>query len=773
MPLQKLTLKPGVNRENTRYTNEGGWYESDKVRFRQGTPEKIGGWQRISAATFIGVCRSLWNWVTLTGQNLLGIGTSSKFYVENGGAYYDITPIRAEVTLTNPFTTNTTTNSGGQTTVVVTDALGGFVNGDYVTFYGGSAVGGVTVSGEYQITFLTSTTYSIRVTGTASSSTTGGGTVYAVYQVTTGSTTYVPAVGWGAGAMGSGGWGIGSPVVISTVGTRIWNQMNWGQNLVYGPRNGPLYYWDASIGYLGTTQVSFTLASPTVVSYVTNSLTLLEGTPLTFYTTGALPTGLLPGTTYYVKYLTSSTFNLTSNYVVMTASCASTVLTVSAVTSGTLAVGMTVYYYSGGSYVSLGTISSFGTGTGGAGTYNMSVGGTVSSGPMTAGTLVNTSSTGSGSQYISPRGVPLTSLAGSDGYAPLAQATFTISDASRFLLVFGTNDYGSTVFDPMLVRWSDQESLTTWYPAVTNQAGSVRLSHGSQIVTTLQSRQEIVVWTDSSLYSFQYLGPPYVWGTQLLADNISIIGPNAAAMASGISYWMGVDKFYKYDGRVQTLRCDLRQFIYSDINLLQSEQVFASTNEGFNEVWFFYCSESSNTVDKYVVYNYLEDNWYYGSMARTAWLDTGLRDYPLAATYTYNIVQHEYGVDDNETGTTLPITASITSSQYDIGDGHNFAFVYRMIPDLTFRGSTAGTTPAVTMYLQGLNNSGSGITQSGNAAVTNSGVAPAVINVDQFTGQVYIRIRGRQMQMQITSNIIGVQWQLGSPRIDIRPDGRR
>jgi len=236
---------------------------------------------------------------------------------------------------------------------------------------------------------------------------------------------------------------------------------------------------------------------------------------------------------------------------------------------------------------------------------------------------------------------------------------------------------------------------------------------------------------------------------------------------------MGVDKFYKYDGRTQTLRCDLRQYIYNDINLTQSEQVFGSTNEGFNEVWWFYCSANSNTVDKYVIYNYLEDNWYYGSMARTAWLDTGLRNFPIAATYSYNIVEHENGVDD---GTTIPATAissSITSSQYDIGDGHNFAFVYRMIPDLTFRGSTTGTTPQVTMYLQGLNNSGSGITQSGNADVVNTGAITSTVNVDQFTGQVYIRVRGRQMQMKITSNTLGTQWQLGSPRIDIRPDGRR
>jgi hypothetical protein len=765
MPLQKLTLKPGVNRENTRYTNEGGWYESDKVRFRQGTPEKIGGWQRISAFTFLGVCRSLWNWITLAGQNLLGVGTSEKFYIENGGAYYDITPIRAEVTLTNPFTTINLS-----TTVTVTDALGGFVNGDYVTFYGGSAVGGVTVSGEYQITYLTSTTYTISVTSTATSSTTGGGTVYAVYQVTTGSTTYTPAVGWGASSWSSGGWGIGSAVVIAAAGLRIWNQLNWGQNLVYGPRNGPLYYWDAAIGYEDLT-VTITNASPSVVTCGLASLA--EGTPITLSTTDALPTGLLPGITYYVKYITSTTFNLMSNYVVLTASCSSTTLTVTAVTSGTLAVGMTVYYYSSGSYISLGTISSFGTGTGGVGTYNVTVGGTVSSGAMSAGTIINTSSAGSGTQSISPRGVLLSSLAGSDGYAPSAQSTFTISDASRFLLVFGTNDYGNTVIDPMLIRWSDQESLTTWLPAVTNQAGSVRLSHGSEIVTTLQSRQEIIVWTDSSLYSLQYLGPPYVWGTQLLADNISIIGPNAAAMASGVSYWMGVDKFYKYDGRVQTLRCDLLRYVYTDINRQQALQVFASTNEGFNEVWFFYCSSSSAVIDKYVIYNYTEDIWQYGTMGRTAWLDTSLRDYPLAATYSYNIVEHENGVNDGVSSPATAIAASITSSQFDIGDGHNMAFVYRMLPDLTFSGSTEGTTPAVTMYLQGLNNSGSGITQTGNAGVTHTGPVPAAINVDEFTGQLYIRVRGRQMQMKITSNTLGTQWQLGAPRIDIRPDGRR
>lgn len=782
MPLQKLTLKPGVNRENTRYTNEGGWYESDKVRFRQGTPEKIGGWKRISGYTFLGICRSLWNWVTLAGENLLGVGTSSKFYIENGGAYYDITPIRIENTLINPFSTNSATNSGGKTTVIVTDVNGLFNNGDYVTFYNSSAVGGVTPLGEYQLTFLSSTTYSILVTGTATTVAAGGGTVYAVYQVSTGSITYTPQVGWGAGAWNQGLWGIPLSLGYARTSLRIWNQVNWGQNLVFGPRIGPLYYWDASIGWEDLILDSISIASPCVVTCTFSTLT--EGLPITLTTTDRLPTGLLPGVVYHVRYLTSSTFNLMSGYVVLTASCASTVLTVTAVTSGALLVGMTVSYYSGGAYVSLGTISSFGTGTGGVGTYNLSVGGTVASSAMNAGTIINTSGTQAGTQYVSSRGVTLSDLPGSDGYAPIVQETFTVSDASRFVLVFGTNDYGSTELDPLLIRWSAQESLTVWFPQITNQAGYVRLSHGSYIVTVLQSRQEIVVWTDSSVYSMQYIGPPYVWSTQLLADNVSIVGPNAAAMASGVSYWMGTDKFYKYDGRVQTLRCDLRQYIYGDINLQQRQQFFANTNEGFNEVWFFYCSITGpngtgtvalpNTeVDRYVIYNYLEDAWYYGGMQRTAWLDTGLRNYPVAATYSYNIVEHENGVDDEVSLPATAITATITSSQYDIGDGHNFAFIYRMLPDLSFAGSTAGTTPSVTMYLQGLDNSGSGVTQSGDAAVSYTGPAPSVINVNEFTGQVYIRLRGRQMQMKITSNTLGTQWQLGAPRIDMRPDGRR
>ena len=699
MPLQKITLKPGVNRENTRYTNEGGYYESNLVRFRQGTPEKIGGWAQISAATFLGVCRSLWNWVTLISQNLMGIGTNLKYYIENGGAYYDITPIRAEVTLTNPFTTVATSKI-----VTVADSAKGYNNGDFVTFTGATSVGGLTISGEYQITAISgASSYTITAATAASSGATGGGTVYAVYQINTGPSYAVPNTGWGAGPWGSGTWGNGT---ITTDALRIWNANNFGQDLLYGPRGGALYYWNANIGTIATT-ATITIASPAVVTAVLN---LADQTAIQFQTTGALPTGLTVGTTYYTKYLTATTFNLS-------------------LTPG--------------------------------------------------GAAINTSGTQSGVTGISPRGIPVTSLAGATS-VPAIQNYFLISDASRFVILFGTNDYLSDTFDPMLVRWSDQESYTSWAPAITNQAGSVRLSHGSKIVTALQSRQEIVIWTDSTLYSLQYLGPPYVWGSQLLADNVSIAGPNAMALAANVVYWMGVDKFYKYDGRVQTLRCDLRQFIYDDINELQFDQVYSSTNEGFNEVWWFYCTKNSTVIDRYVAYNYVEDVWYYGSMGRTAWIDTGLRNYPVAATYANNLVNHEYGVDDNVTGTPTAMSSSITTSQFDIGDGNNFAFIWRMLPDLTFRGSTDGTTPSLTMQLQPLQNSGSGynnpISVGGTSADGTQAVAATQtypIDLDTFTGQLNIRVRGRQMSMRIACNTLGTQWQLGSPRIDLRADGRR
>jgi len=345
-------------------------------------------------------------------------------------------------------------------------------------------------------------------------------------------------------------------------------------------------------------------------------------------------------------------------------------------------------------------------------------------------------------------------------------------------LVFGTNDYGQTYLDPMLIRWSDQEDPYTWSPEATNQAGSLRLSHGSSIITAVQSRQEIVVFTDSSIYSLQYVGPPYVWTAQLIADNVSIIGPNAVTIASGVVYWMAVDKFYKYDGRVQTLNCDLRRYIVDDFNTLQAQQVYCSTNEGFNEVWWFYCSADSNFSDRYVVYNYSENIWYYGDIGRSAWLDSGLLPLPIAATYDNELVQHEDGVDSYVLGNLNALPAYISSSEFDIGDGHNFGFVWRVLPDLTFTGSSAiagqpGSgipTPNTTMTIYPMQNSGSGTGNAVNGTVTKGS---AYVITEEYTGTIFTRARGRQMIFKMASTDVGTTWQLGAPRLDIRPDGRR
>ena len=696
MPLQKVVFKPGVNRENTRYNNEGGWYESDKVRFRQGTPEKIGGWTQYSTQTYLGVCRLLWNWVDLSNTVYLAVGTNLKFYLTTGNAYYDITPIRSTVTLpNNPLATDTTTNSGGKTTITVTTtaAHGALVN-DFVTISGATAVAGVTVSGEYQITNIPSaTTFKISVTGTAASSTSGGGaSVTAAFQVNTGPAFQVPYSGWGAGAWGQYGttWGNGG---TSNANIQLWNAYNFGENLLFGPRGGGLYYWKASSGTgtrgvllsgLGGT-VTFTNASPTVVTF---TIPLTEGTAVQFNTTGSMPTGVTAGATYYLFNVQGVTANLLDS----------------------------------------------------------------------TGAVVNTSSTGSAC-YISN----LVDV-------PVKQDYIIVSDTSRFAIVFGCNDYGSTTLDPMLIRWSDQENPYEWTPDATNQAGSIRLSHGSQIQTAIQTRQEIVIFTDQALYSMQYVGAPYYWKTQLLGDNISIMGQNAAALASGIVYWMGKEKFYTYDGRVQTLDCDLRKFVFNNLNQSQNQQVYASTVEAFNEVWWFYCTGTNTSPDSYVVYNYLEKVWYYGTMGRTAWIDSGLYVSPIGATVNNRLVFQESGVDDNETGTAAPIDAYISSSEFDIGDGHNFAFVWRVLPDLTFEGSTSGTTPEATMTLYPMYNSGSGTNNARSNGVQSINLSA---NPETFTGEVYTRVRGRQLIIKMESNKVGTTWQLGAPRLDIRPDGRR
>lgn len=614
MPVRKIPFRPGIITEVTAYSAEGGWYAGRNIRFRRGFPEKIGGWERVSANQYLGICRSLHNWATLGGQNLMAAGTNLKMYIERGGDYFDITPVRETANLTDPFNTVDTDE-----TVTVTDVGHGARTGDFVTFSGASAVGGLTLNGEYQLTRVDDNTYTIEAATPATSTASGGGSVTAAYQVNVGSPISIPITGFGAGAYGSGPWGDGS-VTTGNLGT--WTQSNFGEDLVFCPRNGPLGYWDASVG-------------------------------------------------------------------------------------------------------------------------------------------------------VSARGTLLKDDGGASD-VPVAAFMVGVAPQQRFVIAFATNPIGSSLIDPMLVRWSDQEDAVNWTPSATTQAGDYRLSVGSEIVAYVQARQEILIWTDSAVFSMQYVGAPDVWAFQLVGDNISIVGQNAVAYANGVAYWMGQDAFYRYDGTVTPLPCDVRRYIFDDFNRDQQPQTCAGTNEAFNEVWWFYCSAGSEEIDRHVIYNYADNTWYFGDIPRTAWLDSNIRKYPYAATYDQVLVQHEKGIDDATGSPAIGVPSFIESAPFDLDDGDQFMLTHMVLPDLTFQGSTAGS-PTVTFTLKAMKNSGSGYNNplSAGGIASDSVIRTASVTPEEYTGQIYLRVRGRQAVLRVESDAAGVMWQLGSIRIDMRPFGRR
>jgi hypothetical protein len=647
MALLKLQLRPGVNREGTALSNEGTWYEMDKVRFRFGYPQKIGGWVLDEGQTtaalappagaFWGTARSLFNWSTLAGNNLLGIGTHLKFYIQQSvnGNLYDVTPLRQ----TTAVAANAFTTTNGSAVVVCNVTSHGASDGDFVTISGvGGAINGIPAAAlntEFRLTYIDANSFSITASAPATSSGTTGAATFAM-QLTIGLATYSALAGWGAGGWGgvttgssSTGWG---DAAASGVGVqmRLWSQSNFGENLILNPRGGGIYLWQ-----VGASLSTFDRAE------------LLSSTSSGDYQTDA--------------------------------DCPST--------------------------------------------CNM----------------------------------------------------VAVSDASRFVIAFGCNDYSASEMDPMLIRWSDQEDYTTWTPATDNQAGSYRLSLGSTIVAQQQTRQEILVLTDAAAYSMQYQGYPYFWGFNLLASNISVAGPNAMATATDTTYWMGVDKFYAYNGRVSTLPCPLSGYVFGDINMTQSYQFFAGTNEGFNEVWFFYCSADYTTVDRYVIFNYVENAWSYGSLARTAWLDSALREFPMAAGYSGQLIYHESGVDDGTTSPASAIEAYVQTGDMDLGDGDHVVFASRILPDINFNGSTVNA-PSATLTVMPRRNPGAPYYPDETAqAVTSEQNYQTQRNytVQEFTQIVHIRARGRVMALRIASDGLGVQWQLGNPRIELRQDGKR
>jgi hypothetical protein len=714
MPLQKLQFRPGVNREGTTLANEGGWYDCDKVRFRSGFPEKIGGWAALSYNTFLGTCRSLWNWVTLKSANLLGVGTNLKFYIENGGAYYDITPIRLNTTNTTTFAA---TNGSVVITVVDTGASG-IQAGDFVTFSSAVSLGGnitaTVLNSEFQIqSVLSGTSYTITspIAANASDVGNGGSATDAAYQLNTG-----PA--------------------INTVGTG-WGVSPWG-GYIDGTSSSTLN------GGIDNVVTTITVASTS--TFTATGGILIDSEYITY--TGKTATDF----TGCVRGANGTTAASHSNGALVVQSTNFSGWGVAFAGASTVPVQLRLW-----SQANFGEILLFNP-RGGA-LYDWAPGSGVTPAYSTRGTVV------------------------SGTYTPSLVNEILVSDQSRIVICFGCNDpsgtYATTALDPMQIRWSAQESYTVWEPLPTNQAGDQRLSHGSQIIGALQTRQEINVWTDAAIYAMQYIGPPLVWQITLLADNISIASQNAMATASGVVYWMGVDKFYIYSGRVETLPCSVRTYIFNDINREQFGQIQAGTSEGYSEVWWFYCSANSDVIDRYVIFNYLDRVWYYGALDRTAWLDSPLRPFPIAATSGNLLVYHEAAVDDGSTNPPSPISCYVQSSDFDINDGHNYGFVWRIIPDITFDGSnTTGATtvnPAVQFTVRPRQNPGSGygVSPSPTVKSAQSYAGQTTYTVQQFTEIVYSRIRGRQMAFKVSSDTLGTQWQLGVPRIDVRPDGRQ
>ena len=630
MPLTKLQFRPGINRDVTNYSNEGGWFDGDKVRFRFGFPEKIGGWEKQSPTSFLGLCRALHPWVSLSNELYLGVGTSSKYYIERGGGFNDITPIRSTTAAGDV----TFAATDGSSTLTVTDTAHGAVTGDFVTFSGAVSLGGqitaAILNQEYQIdSIVDSDNYTIiaravasvaditvngqytptPVLADASDSGDGGAAVVGSYQINVGLDTAVFGTGWGVGTWSRGAWGSASNQPIVTSQLRLWSHDNFGEDLLMNVRDGGIYYWDSSVG-LGT------------------------------------------------------------------------------------------------------------------------------------------------------RAVALSSLSGANA-TPTVAKQILVSDRDRHIIAFGCDPEGSIgTQDPLTIRFSSQESLTDWAATTSNTAGELRLGSGSEIIRAIETRQQILVFTDTTLYAMQYLGPPFTFGVGAISENISILSPNSAAAVDDAVFWMGNNEFYAYSGRVENLPCPVRDYVFDDFNQDQALKVVAGVNSAQNEIWWFYPSANSQTNNRYVVFNYIEKVWYYGTLSRTAWVDRGIFEYPIAASTDHYLYYQEIGFDDGSTNPSSPISSYIESSPIDIGDGQQFMFISRLLPDLSFLNSTAASptatfTTAVRNYQQG-----------GFSASTASTFTPS-------TEQFFLRLRGRQMTMRVESNLLETTWRLGLPRYDIRPDGRR
>ena len=739
MPLTKLQFQPGISRESTSYSNEGGWYDMDKVRFRMGYPEKIGGWTKLGSKSFLGSCRALHSWRTISLDNYLGVGTSEKYYVESGQGYYDITPLRSTV----PPNENMAVTVSG---VFATGSVGEptiSLDLDQVTSDAGTGqVGSVAVNtDDADVMVLIPVSDSLAATGGVGSVTIGGNIDISVTLDGVEATAGVTAPA--------------TVAVTETVPVITFTATDGSSTIVV---NHP------SHGAVNGDFVTYTDVQ-SLGGNITSSILNQEYQIIVDSTT------------------TSDTYKIIAREVASVADI--TVdgeYTPTPVTANASDTGDGGEFTTGAYQINVGLDTSlFGNGWG-AGTWSRGAWGSAADIDALTDTLrlwshdnfgedliINVYNGGiyywdaSSASPLTTRAVALTDLTGSID-APTVANKVIVSDVDRHVIAFGANPLGSTTQDPLLIRFSDQENALDWRPTTTNTAGDLLVGSGSRIVTAVETRQQLLVFTDISIHAMQYLGPPFTFGINMISENVTIASPNSAIAIEDNVFWMGKNEFYTYTGAVQKLPCTVRDYVFSDFNTNQSEKVFAASNTAFSEVWWYYPSADSNTVDRYVVYNYQQNIWYYGTLSRGAWVDRGIQDNPIAAGLDGYLYYHENGFDDNTTA----MTAYIESSQFDIGDGHNFSFVSRLIPDVTFRNSTA-SAPSVVFTMKARNFPGGNYLQEDDNTVTKTASVP----VEQFTNQVYVRLRGRSMALRVESSEAGVGWRLGSPRMDVRQDGRR
>ena len=704
MPLTKLQFRPGVNRETTSYSNEGGWFDADKVRFRFGYTEKIGGWIKQTVNAFLGTARALHPWVSLDGTSFLGVGTHLKYYINEGGAYNDITPIRS------------TTSAGDVTFATGFDTLNGEIDATTESIILNSS-SGFPASGRIKID-------SEEITYAAISSNTLTGCVRGANNTTAASHSNSANVGC-------------ATITVS--------------DTAHGALDNDFVTFSGAVSLGGLITANVLNQEYQITSIVSDNTYQIEAREVA--TIGSITTtsGLSPT---FVFSNTSDSGN-----------------------GGSSVVGN--YQINTGLDT---TISGNGwnAGTWGRGTWNSSADLSVAGQTLRIWShdnfgedlIINvrdnniyywdkTNGTGT-------RAVELSSLSESNK-APTVAKQIMVSDRDRHVIAFGCDsEVNAGVQDPLLIRFCDQENVREWQSLVTNTAGDLRIGSGSKIVTAVETRQQILVYTDVSLHAMQFLGPPFTFGINAISENITIAGPLASIAVEDNVFWMGAEEFYVYAGSVQRLPCSVRDYVFTDINSDQLEKVTAGVNSAFAEVVWYYPSASSSENDRYVTYNYQQKIWYYGNLSRTVWLDRGVNADPIAASDDHYLYLHEIGFDDGSTEPVSAITAFIESSQMDLGEGDSFAFMRRLIPDVTFRNSTADT-PSATMTLKVRNFPGGAYLASDAGTISKTASVP----LEQFTDQVHLRLRGRSFALRMESQNAGVTWRLGSPRVDIRPDGRQ